>query len=168
MIEAPSRTGDAIRDSLWSISRTMSGSFRGALRASRLTPPQFWILQNVESSGSLGATELSRRLCVRPPTLSGFLDRLVDDGLVARTVSPSDRRQVRIALTSQGSRALGRARTSLEGIWAERLAAVPERRRRAIGRALRDLERYLAVSADVSRPPRRPASPGRARRRPSL
>jgi DNA-binding MarR family transcriptional regulator len=51
--------------------------------------------------------EIARRCWVRPATLTGIVDALERDGLVARRRSGRDRRQVRLELTDEGRRITG-------------------------------------------------------------
>jgi len=55
-------------------------------------------------SGTVG--DVAAALGVTMPTVSELIDRLVEDGMVARGVNPDDRRQVIVSLTPQ-ARAFG-------------------------------------------------------------
>ncbi|HUS19035.1 MAG TPA: MarR family transcriptional regulator, partial [Terriglobales bacterium] len=75
------------------------------------TLPRFDMLAQLDAASAeapLGLTmgELSRRLMVTNGNLTGLTERLVQEGLVRRKISAKDRRQQRVALTSQGKRAL--------------------------------------------------------------
>jgi DNA-binding MarR family transcriptional regulator len=48
--------------------------------------------------------DLSRRMMVTNGNVTGLVERLVADGLVARTPRPADRRTVSVALTESGRR----------------------------------------------------------------
>jgi DNA-binding MarR family transcriptional regulator len=50
----------------------------------------------------LRLTDLSDRLLIRPPSVTGVVDRLERAGLVVRDESPTDLRAKRVALTGQG------------------------------------------------------------------
>jgi DNA-binding MarR family transcriptional regulator len=67
-------------------------------------------LQRAESAGRSGLrmTDLSERLLIRPPSVTGVVDRLERAGLVGRTGSPSDQRSKLVALTSSGRRLVQR------------------------------------------------------------
>lgn len=85
---------------------------RGALRDKfGTTLPRFDLLAQLDaamadSPRGLTMSELSRRLMVTNGNLTGLVDRLVREGLVARRVSPPDRRAQMISLTIAGKRAL--------------------------------------------------------------
>ena len=87
-------------------------------------------LASVEKLGPLTLGELAAREQVAPPTITKVVEKLVDAGLVARTVDPTDRRVSRVALTAKGSRQLATFRTRrtewlvgrLEGLDGDQLA----------------------------------------------
>ena len=64
-----------------------------------VTMSQAKILRLLETEGELHMSELVRRLGISLSTLSGHLDRLVEQGLVVRRDDPADRRQVLVSPT---------------------------------------------------------------------
>ena len=64
-----------------------------------VTMSQAKILRLLETEGELHMSELLRRLGISLSTLSGHLDRLVEQGLVVRRDDPADRRQVLVSPT---------------------------------------------------------------------
>jgi DNA-binding MarR family transcriptional regulator len=75
----------------------------------QLTLPQFDVLAELTRAGKRGFTflELSRLLLVTSGNLTGIVDRLEARGLVRRVPDQTDRRVVRVSLTSKG-RAMSR------------------------------------------------------------
>jgi DNA-binding MarR family transcriptional regulator len=70
---------------------------------------QWGVLRNLyraEEAGqaSLRLTDLGERLLIRPPSVTGLVNRLVRAGLVACTRSTADRRAREVALTAAGRR----------------------------------------------------------------
>src|SRR5205823_5102159 len=68
---------------------------------------QWGVLRNLhraegEGLAGLRLTDLSERLLVRPPSVTGVVDRLERAGLVVRDGSPTDLRAKRVALTDRG------------------------------------------------------------------
>jgi DNA-binding MarR family transcriptional regulator len=92
----------------------ISGSQWAALRT----------LQRAEAEGrsSLRITDLSERLLIRPPSVTGVIDRLERSGLVARDASPDDLRTRRVRLTA-GGRRLVRQVTGVYGEQVDRALA---------------------------------------------
>lgn len=75
-----------------------------------VTMPQAKILYLLGAVGELHMSDLVARLGVSLSTVSGLVDRIVDQGLVTRRDDPADRRQVVVALTDQGAAFLDRFR----------------------------------------------------------
>src|SRR5260370_10719944 len=74
---------------------------------------QWGVLRNLhraeqEGLPGLRLTDLSERLLIRPPSVTGVVDRLERAGLVARSGSPTDLRSKRVALTDKGRRLIER------------------------------------------------------------
>src|SRR5207244_3267410 len=105
-----------------------------------LTLPQFRLLGMVAQNDER-ATALAGRLSLSKPTITAAVDGLVDRGLVARGVVEGDRRAVKIAITSEGRKALEQA----EVLMAERLQPLIDRCDDPAGvtAALAQLERAL-------------------------
>jgi DNA-binding MarR family transcriptional regulator len=72
----------------------ISGSQWGVLRAMHRA--------QIEQPGGLRLTDLSQRLLVRPPSVTGVIDRLQRAGLVVRGASSGDLRTKRVSLTPRG------------------------------------------------------------------
>jgi DNA-binding MarR family transcriptional regulator len=69
-----------------------------------ITLPQFDVLSELErAAGALTMSELSQGMMVSNGNITGVVDRLVRDGFVKRTPSPSDRRVQYIELTHEGT-----------------------------------------------------------------
>ena len=75
-----------------------------------VTMPQAKLLYLLGASGDMHMSDLVARLGVSLSTVSGLVDRIVDQGLASRHDDPADRRQVVVALTEQGTAFLDRFR----------------------------------------------------------
>ena len=101
--------------------RPAEGAFRQVLRTigllERVMQPHFarfgitgaqWgVLRSLhraelEGHAALRLTDLSERLLIRPPSVTGVVDRLERAGLVSRDGSPTDLRVKQVALTPRG------------------------------------------------------------------
>lgn len=108
-----------------------------------LTGPQNICLREIQRRGSLNPGQLARAVALKPPTVSGILDRLEARGLVTRRRRHDDKRQVRVELTSTGEAVLAQTPPPLQEMFTERLAQLPDRRRRSIAAALQDVVELL-------------------------
>ena len=73
-----------------------------------LTGAQFDIVATLGNTPGLTCKELGERTLITKGTLSGVLDRMEALGLIRRTASDADRRQVFIVLTPHGVRTFER------------------------------------------------------------
>jgi len=77
------------------------------LFSSHLTLSQFKILMLLSRHGNVSGGELAGLLGIGLAALSGMIDRLVQQDLVARTEDQHDRRVRRIGLTRKGTELIG-------------------------------------------------------------
>jgi DNA-binding MarR family transcriptional regulator len=71
-----------------------------------ITMPQMITLFAIAAAGTCRMSELAEVTRQSAGTLTGIVDRLIDDGLVARVRDADDRRVVQVALTSTGKERL--------------------------------------------------------------
>jgi DNA-binding MarR family transcriptional regulator len=138
-------------DALMRVSRVVTAVVAGSLLATdeRITFPQLRGLVLVASRRATSTTTLADALDVHPSTASRLAERLVAAGLLHRTPSSDDRRQVSLDLTHEG-------RTLL--------AAIMEHRRTAFRDLLQQLSpddraklaEGLSALADVAGEPPEP------------
>lgn len=84
-------------------------AYSGAhVRTLGLTGAQFDIIATLGNTPGMTCRELGEKTLITKGTLTGVLDRLERRGLVRRTASDADRRQVFVVLTAQGNRVFER------------------------------------------------------------
>ena len=86
-----------------------SHSIRDFLRYSResgLSMSQLGALYHIHRIGSSGVTDVGDHLGVTSAAASQMLERLVQQGLILRSVDPSDRRVKHVVLTAEGRQVL--------------------------------------------------------------
>ena len=98
---------EALRPVLLRVGREL----RREAREAGVSPEQVSLLVAIKYGPGIGVRELAARERVSPPALSNRVDRLEQDGLVARTPSDDDRRRVGLTLTDEGQRVLRRVRS---------------------------------------------------------
>ncbi len=123
------RTASRQRLRLWlrilHSSRAIEGELRERLRVTyAITLPQFDVMAALyrRKSGGMTMTELSRFLMVSNGNVTGIIDRLVTDGLVARKANADDRRAIMVELTPVGIERFGEMASVHEG-WIDDLLA---------------------------------------------
>jgi DNA-binding MarR family transcriptional regulator len=116
---------------------------------------QWGVLRNLHRSESAGEaalrlTELSRRLLVRPPSVTGLVDRLERLGLVRRRAAEDDLRAKHVALTDDGRRLVERVLTGHGDQIALLMDGLTPAQQLHLGRLLAKLGNHLAGLADAS------------------
>lgn len=138
----------AVVHGLERISKRMAGDIG-------VTGPQRLVLRVVGLFPGMSAGDLAAVLHVHPSTLTGVLQRLVAQRLLARADAPGDRRRAVLSLTKHGTRVNAARQSTVEAAIAQALEGVGNRDRMATRRVLERLAAHLEPAA----------TPGPARRR---
>jgi DNA-binding MarR family transcriptional regulator len=101
-----------------------------------VTMSQAKVLYLVQAAPGLRMSDLSARLGVSLSTVSGVVDRLVDQGLLNRRDDPADRRHVVLRMTDSGSTQLQLVRELNAGQVRALLSRIQDNELAVIGRAL--------------------------------
>jgi DNA-binding MarR family transcriptional regulator len=116
-----------------------------------VTMPQAKILYLLGASGELHMSDLVARLGVSLSTVSGLVDRIVDQGLAHRREDPVDRRQVVVGLTLKGNDFIDRFRELNARHMRELLEHVEDDELDTIQRAFTALTRAAARQSGITR-----------------
>ena len=108
-----------------------------------LSPSLTAALATVERHGPLTPSELAARERIQRPTATRVLARLEEEGLVARTPDPQDRRSSLVSATPAGRALLADLRTRKTLFLARRLEHLSPDDRATLDRAATILERML-------------------------
>lgn len=73
----------------------------------KITMPQFIVLDMLNRSGEMKMTDLAHLLNVTTAAVTGLVDRLTRDGFVARQHNAEDRRIVKVKMTAKGAGVVG-------------------------------------------------------------
>lgn len=98
---------DALIERIRTLQDDMTRLFAGdphPLLASTLTMQQLKVVIVLTSEDSLSGQDLARRLGIGLGTVTGIVDRLVQQGMVTRFEDPDDRRVRRVRLTEDGQK----------------------------------------------------------------
>ena len=136
----------AVADRLHSAAIHLLRGVRRQDREAGVGPARLSALSVLVFRGARTAGELAAEEQVKPPTMTRIVEGLARDGLVARLADGRDRRVVRLEATAKGRRLLDRSRARRIAWLAGRVAQLPERDRRLLGRAARLMERLARES----------------------
>jgi DNA-binding MarR family transcriptional regulator len=108
-----------------------------------VSPTQLAVLATVERQGPLTLGELAALEQVQPPTITAAVGRLEEHDLLRRRTDTSDRRVVRVEITTAGRKLLERSRSRKNAYLARRLRTLEPDERRTLEEAAAILERVL-------------------------
>jgi len=80
-----------------------------------ITGPQLWVLKIISGNENLSLGELSKRMYLHPSSITGLVDRLEKKGYVLRDRGQEDRRVIKVQLTSEGKKLVGKAPNPIQG-----------------------------------------------------
>lgn len=119
-------------------------------REMSMTAGELLVLEHLGMEGPLGPTELALRLRMHTGAMTALLDRLEEQGRIARRPHPSDRRKLVVRLTSHGrDEVMARLHPMVDEVVAL-VQSLPEAERPVIHRFLDDL---AALVARYAKPP---------------
>jgi DNA-binding MarR family transcriptional regulator len=107
------------------------------------------VLYQAEETGRPGLrlAEVGQRLLIRPPSVTGVVDRLERMGLVSRQAVPEDLRARHVQLTAQGRQLLERSLVSHLERTQSLMAGLSEAEQASLGAALDKLCAHMATMA---------------------
>jgi len=88
---------------LWTLTLLLGDAMQAGLEERGLTVARAALMWQLQEDGSSTQQALSRALRVTPRNITGLVDALEADGLVARSAHPTDRRATVVSLTDKGS-----------------------------------------------------------------
>lgn len=113
---------------LKALRRILRATDRGSRKlaaATGLTPSQLLVLREVEAQDKVTPGAIAQRLQFSHATITAITDRLVALGLITRTRSDRDKRQMLLDATDEGRQRLSDAPDMLQEVFADRFAALP-------------------------------------------
>lgn len=137
---------------LWAVVHGLERTSKRMSGEVGVTGPQRLVLRVVGLFPGMSAGDLAAVLHVHPSTLTGVLQRLVAQRLLAREDDARDRRRAILRLTKRGTRANALRRGTVESAIADVLAGVTERDRDATRRVLERLAQRLEEPSPRSIP----------------
>ena len=114
---------------------------------------QWGVLRNLrraEEEGRTGLrlTDLSRRMLIRPPSVTGIADRLEKIGLIVRRASETDGRSKQVALTDRGRQLVESILVGHPAQIARVMAGLSGEEQEQLDRLLMRMGDHLAVLAE--------------------
>jgi DNA-binding MarR family transcriptional regulator len=114
---------------------------------------QWGVLRNLhraeqEGLAGLRLTDLSRRMLIRPPSVTGIADRLEKVGLIVRRASETDGRAKQVALTEKGRQLVNDVLTVHQSQLARVMGGLSVGEQEQLNQLLAQLGEHVAVLLD--------------------
>lgn len=93
----------AALERLWGVAIVLGDGMQAGLAERGITVARAGLIWQLQLSGPVTQQALSRALRVTPRNVTGLVDALEADGIVARKAHPSDRRATIVSLTDKGT-----------------------------------------------------------------
>lgn len=128
------------------VQRTADALMRGltdVLRSHDLSPTQYNVLRILRGSEPVGLPcgDIAARMVTRDPDVTRLLDRMERRGLVTKTRERSDRRVVRVRITTAGLELVNKLDRPIADLHQGQFAHLGERRLRSLIDALEQVRR---------------------------
>jgi DNA-binding MarR family transcriptional regulator len=113
----PNELVDSLLDFIMVLSDTLRRVGHAYEAAVDLNTQELLVLLTLSTNGLMMVKDITERVPgVSPSTLTRILDRLEENGLVARTLNPLDRRSFRVKLTDRGVQTVSEYQAQLESL----------------------------------------------------
>ena len=138
-----SEFADRINEILPFIMRESIRQQAGEFYKTRITIPQFAILDYLHRQGEPKMTDISKMLNVTTAAVTGIVDKLVKYGYVTRKSDPEDRRIIKIKITAKGNDMVKRLIEHRRRMIVDMFSKVSEEERDAYLRILTHIKEQL-------------------------
>jgi len=115
-------------------SRLLTSEFERALRGLDFGIAYLPVAKAIETQGPLTQASLKEIVGVEQPTMANLLVRMERDGLIERSVNPSNRKETLVSLSAKGVDLLPEARSRVADIINRALSGLDEHEQGALGR----------------------------------
>ncbi len=122
-------------------------------RAHDLTGPQLTVIKLLSGIGEISLTELSENMQTKNSTVTGIIDRMESADLVKRSRSESDRRVIKIKLTSKGRALAKRVPIEPMALFRQALETLSSHEAKTLLRILSKLADHVRASVAAQQDP---------------
>jgi len=113
----------------------------GFFQSIDLTQTQIFTIMTLAEEAPVRLSQLSKKLHISAPTVTGIADRLEKSGYVKRIPDKTDRRAINVDLTTKGRHVAKKLKSTIKRKWKGLLVKLPKR----------DQERYISILWKIQR-----------------
>ena len=115
----------------------------GFFQTTKITQTQIFTIMTLSEKAPCQLNELSERLQISAPTVTGIVDRLEKLDYVTRIHDKVDRRVVNVDLTAKGKRIAGTLKKTIKEKWQSLLLKLSKKDQENYVRILRNIQRSM-------------------------
>jgi DNA-binding MarR family transcriptional regulator len=131
-------TSDRLRVAVGRLARKLRQQSLGGL-----TPSQASVLSTLDRHGPMTMSQVADHETISKPSATGIVGRLVDKGLVFRSVDAGDRRTIIVEITSEGRELIERRRRERTAYLTRRVESLSDQDHHVLERAIELLENMI-------------------------
>ena len=124
--QAPPNVCDDVLIALRRIIQSIDQHSRFLMKRFHLTGPQLMVLQEIQRSEGVSASQLAKAISLSQATMTGILERLEKRALIQRRRSDMDRRRVMVTPTAAGAELLAAAPPLMQESFTAQFAGLQE------------------------------------------
>ena len=115
----------------------------GFFQTVSITQTQIFTIITIAEGAPIRLSELSQKLNISAPTVTGIVDRLEKLAYVRRIPDREDRRAINVDLTPKGRALAMKFKATIKSKWKELLAQLPEREQEEYVAILRKIQKDI-------------------------
>ncbi|OGX35530.1 MAG: hypothetical protein A3C36_05490 [Omnitrophica WOR_2 bacterium RIFCSPHIGHO2_02_FULL_52_10] len=115
----------------------------GFFQSVSITQTQIFTIITIAEGAPIRLSELSQKLNISAPTVTGIVDRLEKLAYVRRIPDRADRRAINVDLTPKGRALAQKFKSTIKSKWKELLAQLPEKEQEQYAAILRKIQRNM-------------------------
>src|SRR3989338_2245451 len=115
----------------------------GFFQSVSITQTQIFTIITIAEGAPIRLSELSQKLNISAPTVTGIVDRLEKLAYVRRIPDRADRRAINVDLTPKGRALSQKFKSTIKSKWKELLAQLPEKEQEQYAAILRKIQRNM-------------------------
>lgn len=116
----------------------------GFFQSVSITQTQIFTIITIAEGAPIRLSELSQKLNISAPTVTGIVDRLEKMRYVRRIPDRADRRAINVDLTPKGRALAKKFKSTITSKWKELLARLPEQEQEQYAAILRKIQRGMS------------------------
>ena len=110
----------------------------------KLLPQNHILLEILAKKGAIPMSDIGNNLCIAKPNLTKIIEELTEEGLVKRVYDKTDRRVIKIQITTKGEEHLSNARELIKETFKKMLCSLDKKDVENLSKSISDINRIVS------------------------